>query len=379
MLVANALGSGANEASAGLAAQIAEFFTFLIGRVPSWIAGFVVFVLSIFVAKMAKSSVESKISDQVDEEHQGVLILAGRVTYFGTLVLGITIALKIAGIDLTAILAAVAFGVGFALRDLIGNFFAGVLILVGRQFSIGDFIHVGNTSGRVMEIQSRCCIIKAIDGTKVIVPNSKIFTSEVVCTTANPLRRIDIPMYISYDTDIKYATKVTMDFIKKNPKIFKKPAPSVIVKDYGDSTIDMQIRCWVDSRSGWLKLKSDLMHQLWELWQEAGIVVPYNIMHLETEQDTAEYVKEASELSKKRKEQMAEAKAKRDAKKAAELATGAPAVQTTNGLPAAPDVNGQAPLAPASLTPALAAQTVAAENVVPESEYHDLVEIDGQG
>lgn len=364
-LAATRLTAAGDEVKEGLADKIAGFFDYIIGRVPSWIAGFLVFVATIFIAKMAKAAVESRISDQIDEEHQEVLVLAGRVTYFGTLILGITIALKIAGIDLTTILAAVAFGIGFALQDLIMNFISGVMILVSRQFTIGDFIKVGSTIGKVMEIQTRATILKAVDGTKVIVPNSEIFTSQVISFTTNPMRRVTIPLYISYDTDISYATKIALSVLKKHPKIVKKPPPSVIVSDYGDSTIDLSARFWVGSRDGWFKIKSEMMHKMWDEFQAAGIVVPYNIMHVENEQDTAEYVKQANEIAKKRVEEMKEAKLSKAIQEDAAKTGGA---------------NGNGAQAPASNpatangSPTLAAATVPVE---PPGAYTDQEEIDG--
>lgn len=358
----------------GLAGKIAAFFDYVISRVPNWIAGFIVFVLSIFIAKMAKAAVEARISDQVDEEHQEVLVLAGRVTYFGTLALGITVALKIAGIDLTTILAAVAFGIGFALRDLIMNFIAGVLILVSRQFTIGDFIKVGDTIGKVMEIQTRATILKAIDGTKVIVPNAEIFSNQVISFTTNPLRRVIVPLYISYDTDINYAMKVALEILKKNPKILKKPAPSVVIKEYGDSSIDLAARFWVGSRDGWYKIRSEVMQQMWDGFTEAGINVPYNVMHVETSQDTAAESHEAGERTKKKMSEMQLSKAiEEDKNKIAETVNGN---GNGNGK-AGGQVDSQAGGAKniSAATAQAAAETVPVE---PEGAYLDQVEIDGQ-
>ncbi|MBI5413842.1 mechanosensitive ion channel family protein [Candidatus Peregrinibacteria bacterium] len=374
-LAANTLADGGNDVKSGLADKIASFFDFMIGRIPSWIAGFVVFALAIFVSKLAKTAVESRISDQVDEEHQEVLVLAGRVTYFGTLAVGITVALKIAGIDLTTLLAAVAFGIGFALRDLIMNFLAGVMILLGKQFRIGDFIKVGSTFGRVMEIQTRATILKAVDGTKVIVPNSEIFTKQVVSTTANPLRRVDIPVYVSYDTDISYATKIVIGYLKRQAFVFKKPSPTVIVKDYGDSTLDLAARCWVESGT-WFKNRNKLMQGVWEQLNKAGIYVPYNIVHVEKNQDTAADIKEYEEITKQRKEKMAAAKAKKEAAKAA---LAAQPVQPNGNLEqqavALPtDPLTQAPVPATAITSALAEVTVE-----PEGAYQDLSQIDSQG
>lgn len=366
MLAARALAASpgaADEAKNGLAEKIAGFFDFIIGQVPSWIAGFVVFILTIFVAKLAKNAVESRISDQIDEEHQEVLVLSGRITFFGIMALGVTVALKIAGIDLTTILAAVAFGIGFALRDLISNFIAGVMILVSRQFKIGDFLKIGSTMGCVMEIQTRATILKSIDGTKVIVPNSKIFSNIVISTTTNPLRRIEIPVYVSYDTDIKFAMKVAMQVLKTYPKIQKKPAPSVLMKDLGDSSIDLAARFWVGSRDGWLKIKSDVMHKMFEALNEAGIKVPYNMVHVENSQDTAEEDLKAMEKTKKKLSEL-------------EMEN---AVQQKNGSP--PIETGVVAPGNQSL-PALVAPMPLATTQVPtqtEGELQDLMEIDGQG
>lgn len=366
VVLAKTVNAAGEETTSGLAGKIADFFDFIINQIPSWIAGFLVFVITIFVAKLAKAAVESRISDQVDEEHQEILVLAGRVTYFGTLVLGITIALKIAGIDLTTILAAVAFGIGFALRDLIMNFLSGVFILVGRQFTIGDFIKVGNTLGKVMEIQTRATILKAIDGTKVIVPNADIFTKQVVSYTTNPMRRVAVPLYVSYDTDLNYATKIALDVLKKHPKIMKKPAPSVLIQNYGDSTIDLSARFWVGTRDGWVKIKSDIMRQMLEAFTAAGIDVPYSITHIETSQDTAQYLKEADETAKKHMEELGLSKAlEADAKQTA----AAPAVPNEN---TAPQNNSAQPAQPQQL----AAETVPVE---PPATYADLDDIDQQG
>lgn len=356
-----------DQVRSGLSDKIAGFFDFVIGQVPSWIAGFIVFVATIFIAKIAKAAVEAKISDQIDEEHQEVLILAGRVTYFGILTIGVTVALKIAGIDLTTILAAIAFGIGFALRDLISNFLAGVFILISRQFTIGDFIKVGATIGKVMEIQTRATILKAFDGTKVIVPNSEIFTKQVVSFTTNPLRRVVIPLYISYEADIKYAMQIALRVLKKHPKILKKPAPSVIMKNYGDSTLDLEARFWVGSRDGWIKIKSAVMHKLWESFNNAGIIVPYNVMHIETNQDTASEWKAAEEVAKKKMEEM---KAKKTPAVIAQTGV------TTNGqkeqtLAVMPGIPATPQLAPEPLT-----QTVPTE---PPGAYQELEEIDENG
>lgn len=359
LLAVDTLTNGGGDVKGGLANKVAGFFDYLIGQVPNWIAGLLLFIATIAFAKIAKSAVESRLSDRIDEEHQEVLVLSGRVTYFGILAVGITVALKIAGIDLTTILAAVAFGIGFAMRDLIMNFLAGVIILLNRQFTIGDFIQVGSTKGRVMEIQTRATILKTFDGLKVIVPNAEIFSKQVTSFTTNPVRRIVIPLYVSYDSDISYAIKIALEVIKKHPKVLKKPAPNVILAEYGDSMLTLSSRFWVGSRDGLVKIKSELMHKLWVAFNEAGIEVPYNILHVETNQDTAAYSKEAQARAQKNK---AETKSEPVVQESP-----APAVVSANG--AAPSPNGTSTLVAA----------VAPVPVQTDGEVQDLSEIDAMG
>ncbi|PJC36863.1 hypothetical protein CO046_03445 [Candidatus Peregrinibacteria bacterium CG_4_9_14_0_2_um_filter_53_11] len=346
-LAASTLTTSAGEdVKQGLTDKVASFIDFVIGQVPGWIAGFIAFILTIGLAKMAKAAVEARISDKVDEEHQEILILAGRVTYFGVMVVGITVALKIAGIDLTTILAAVAFGVGFALQDLIMNFLAGVMILVSRQFAIGDFIRVNGTLGKVVEIQTRATILKAIDGTKVIVPNAVIFRNQVTSLTTNPTRRITVPLYVSYDTDITYATKIALDVLRQHPKILKKPTPSIITVGYGDSCIEMAARFWVGSRNGWFKVRSEITQQMLEAFNAAGIVIPYNVIHLETSQDTKQEWSEAAKIQQRRIEDMQASEA---------IAASAPAMMAP-----APQLT----LQPVPVSPELALQPAEAQVLV---------------
>ncbi len=376
-----------DDASNGLADKIASFFDYIISQVPSWIAGLVLFVLAFVVAKIAKTAVESRISDKIDEEHQEVLVLAGRVSYFGTLVVGITIALKVAGIDLTTILAAVAFGIGFALQDLIMNFLSGVLLLLNRQFTIGDFIRVGSTYGKVVEIQTRATIIKAIDGTKVIVPNATIFRSQVISYTTNPTRRVVVPFSVSYDTEIKYAMKVVMKLMKAQAKILKKPMPTIIITGFGDSSIDFEVRFWVGSRDGWFKIKTVMMHKVYDALVDAGIDIPFNVVHLETAIDTKADKEENAKIREARKIEMKMSKAI-----AAEATPPTQIHSIADEAPTAADLSTtvatETQVTDTATTavqePQIQIEVPAISDMVPSDSdptgaYEDMTEIDGQG
>ncbi len=267
--------------------QVQGLIDFFIVKIPSFIAAFVVFVLFFFISKAIKGIVENKMAEKF-EEHKEMQILAGRTASATTLILGATIALNIAGIDLTVIIAAAGFGIGFALKDIIINFLAGVFTLAQKQYTIGDFIKVDNTIGKIMEIQARATVLQALDGTRVVVPNSELFTKQVTSFTSNPFRRIEIPVGVEYGTDLHLAVKTCYEAIKNTPGILLQPKPAVLVKEFGDSSINLIIRGWVESHGGWLKIKSDLAIQIKIEFDKVGIGIPFPIRTIVYDKDAQE-------------------------------------------------------------------------------------------
>jgi small conductance mechanosensitive channel len=287
MLTAYAVTADAEELASGTIFELAKLLELVITKIPLWIAGAVVVVLSVLVAKLAKSIVKNKLEEKgVGEEHKELQILGGRIAYSSVLILGITVGLKIAGIDLTTILAAVAFGIGFALKDLIMNFLAGIMLLVSHHFVIGDFISVGGTIGKVVEIQSRVTVLKAIDGTKVIVPNAQMFKKQVTSFTSNPFRKITLEVGVDYRHKLENVIKICMDSVKHTKGVLLEPKPSVVVAGFGDSAINIKIKAWVSSTGGWIKIKSDLARNVKSSFEKHGITIPWPIRTIAQDKDS---------------------------------------------------------------------------------------------
>jgi small-conductance mechanosensitive channel len=278
--------TNATQVTSETASKLAQLFELMITRIPLWIAAFILFIASIIVAKIARKIVENKLAEKgIEEEHKEIQILGGRMTYAILLTLGITISLKVAGIDLTTIIAAGAFGIGFALKDMIMNFLAGIMILVGRHFTIGDFINVGGTIGKVMEIQSRVTILQAIDGTKVIVPNADLFRKQVISFTSNPFRKIEVEVGADYRSNLENVVEVCMKAVKRTKGILVEPKPAVIVSEWGDSEVVIKVKAWVESKSGWLKIKSALMINLMKAYNEYNIDIPWPMSQIVYDKD----------------------------------------------------------------------------------------------
>ncbi len=278
--------NAAEKVTGETASELANLIELILGKIPLWIAAFILIIVSVIGAKVARRIVENKMAEKgIEEEHKEIQILGGRMTYTIILTLGITMSLKMAGIDLTTIIAAVAFGVGFALKDLIMNFLAGVMILVGRHFTIGDFIKVGSTIGRVTEIQSRVTVLQAIDGTKVIVPNAEIFRSQVTSLTSNPFRRIEVETSVDYRGNLENAIRVCMKAVKMTHGILAQPKPAVLVSEFGDSDVLIKVRGWVESRGPWLKIKSQLLVNLKKAYEEYNVEFPWPMTQIVYDKD----------------------------------------------------------------------------------------------
>lgn len=300
--VANAANVSGQEIAGETASELASLIQIILTKIPLWIAAFIVIFLAVIVAKIARSMVVSKIADKIEEEHQEIEILGGRITYVTVLTIGITVGLKIAGIDLTSIIAAAAFGVGFALKDLIMNFLAGMMILISRHFTIGDFINIGGTLGKVIEIQSRVTVLQAIDGTKVIVPNADLFKKKVISYTSNPFRRVDIVFGVDYRSNLENVIRVVKSVLKDTKGVLVEPKPAVVVDGFADSAIHIKVKAWVESRGGWVKVKSRLLLNLKNKLDEYGINIPLPMRTVVYDKDIAKAEKMMEELSEPKPE-----------------------------------------------------------------------------
>jgi len=278
--IATAQSLNKNEIASETEGELSQFMNFIIIKIPSFIAAFILAVLFYFLARALKKIVEDKIATNA-EENTELQILGGRAAYTVTLIIGLTVALQIAGIDLTTIIAAAGFGIGFALKDIITNFLAGVMILAQRQFSIGDYINVNDTIGKIIEIQTRATIMQALDGTKVVVPNSDLFNKQVISYTSNPFRRIEVPVGVEYSTDLKTAVETCLKAVQVTEGILLDPKPAVLVDEFADSSINLIVRAWVESRSPWLQIKSNLAVNIKKAFDHVDINIPFPIRTVE--------------------------------------------------------------------------------------------------
>lgn len=286
LALAQVTSNTANEIGSQTTSQFTVLVANFIAAIPLWIAAIVIGFVTYLAAIGVRKAIEVKMAAQgMEEEHKEIQIVASRSAYFVVLTLGITISLSIVGIDLKPIVAAGAFGLGFALQDIIMNTISGVIILLSKHFTIGDVIVVGGVVGRIEEIQTRATIIKDFDGQKVIIPNSSLFKNIVTSKTSNPFRKLSFLMGVGYWENLKEVVELTLAVVNAIPGVLKKPKASVMFTGWGDSSIDFKIKVWIDSKGGKLvKVKNRVIMDLSKAYEEAGIDIPFPIQTIEMAQ-----------------------------------------------------------------------------------------------
>lgn len=262
-----------------------NILAFVLQSLPLWITAIIVFVVSLGIGLMVKNIVESRLAAKVENEHQEVMIIAGRVAFVGVAVIGTTISLAIAGINITTLLAAIGFGISFGLQDTISNFVAGLAILASRPFTIGDWIKVNGTKGKVVEIRTRATYLTTYDGLRLIVPNAELYKSQVLSYTSNPMRRLKVPVYCRYGVSVQDVIKICIKEVKQDARIFLEPKANVVITDLADSYISLEVRFWVDSKSLWRRIESKIFIGIQNKLEDAGFDAPYAVTSLSFEKD----------------------------------------------------------------------------------------------
>ena len=164
------------------------------------------------------------------KQEVSIVSFIGNLCYFAILAFAVLAALAKFGIQtasFVAVLGAAGFAVGFALQGSLGNFAAGVLILVLRPFKVGDYIDSAGVSGTVKQIELFTTVLATPDNVKIMVPNGKIFGDIIKNVSAYDTRRIDLVVGIGYASSIQKAIEVVMNVIKEDARILPDPAPQV--------------------------------------------------------------------------------------------------------------------------------------------------------
>jgi potassium efflux system protein len=201
-------------------------------------------------------------------------------TQYAVVLIGILIALRILGIDLTtfAIFAgALGVGVGLGLQNIANNFISGILLLIERPLRTGDYVTIGSNEGQVTRIGIRSLTVKTADNQEIIIPNANVISHEFTnWTYSDSVVRMKLEVGISYENDPGEACKIIEEVLADDPKVLESPLPRVWLKEYGESSVNILIHYFIDMRKciTW-ESKSAVLFGIWERFRKAGIQIPY--------------------------------------------------------------------------------------------------------
>ena len=244
--------------------SISFVFALLIFFIGKWISKSVVKILGKALRKVGG----------VDET---LVKFLENIVYYALLTVVIIAALNKLGIATTsflAILGAAGLAVGLALKDSLGNFASGVMIVLFKPFKAGDSVVAGGVSGTVTEVTIFNTVFLTADNQKIIVPNSSITSGSITNVNANNTRRVDIVVAISYEDNIKNAKDVLTNIINSNPKVLKDKGFGISVTDLAETSVKLGVNVWAKS-SDYGSLKAELLEEIKTKFDEVGITIPY--------------------------------------------------------------------------------------------------------
>lgn len=252
-------------------------------------AAIAIYIVGRYISKIIVKSV-TKIMERANVE-LSLREFVGNILNVAFLVVIIIAALEQLGVNTTsvvAIFAAAGLAVGLALKDSLSNFAAGVMLILFKPFKVGDVVTTAGITGKVVSIKIFSTVLRTGDNQEITIPNAHVYGGTITNITACDTRRIDLVIGIGYGDDIKKAKTLVEDIINNDPAILKDPAPTIMVLELGESSIDLAVRPWVKTADYWA-VRSDLLQSIKENFDAEGISIPFpqRDLHIIQESDMA--------------------------------------------------------------------------------------------
>ena len=249
-----------------------------IRNVPNIVIAILVFILFIYIARFMGRVIRKALKNRGRENFGEIL---GSFSKWVFLIIGVMLSVTILSpnlspADLIASLGVSSVAIGFAFKDILQNWLAGILILMRRPFEIGDQIVVNGFEGTVERIETRATIIRQYNGKRIVVPNSEIYTNSVKVITANDLIRSQYDIGVGYDQDREKAISILKETIEKTEGVTQEKPVDVLPWDQADSWLTVRVRWWTNSdRSDVVKTFSRVINNTQNAMDEAGIDLPF--------------------------------------------------------------------------------------------------------
>lgn len=210
---------------------------------------------------------------------RGVPYAITTTSHYLILLLGFLLAMAAAGIDMTrfTILAgAFSVGLGFGLQNIVNNFVSGLILLFERPVKLGDFVQIGELSGRVERIGIRASVVRTLTSAEVIVPNSKLISDSVTNWTLSSRQRgIEIPVAVGCESDPLKVQRLLLEVARSHPQVSSEPPPAANLVEFGADTLNFELLAYTDVYEQWIQTRSELMMAILLKFSQEGISMPF--------------------------------------------------------------------------------------------------------
>ena len=246
------------------------------GYAFSLIMAIVIFLVGKWLAKKI-TTLLTTVLRKVKGMDETLIRFLVNIVYYILMIVVLLTSLSELGVETTsflAILGAAGLAIGLALKDSLGNFASGVMIILFKPFKVGDVVSAAGVTGTVNEVGIFNSIFTTPDNQKIIIPNGAITSGSITNINANPTRRVDVVVGIGYDDDIKKAKEVLHSIVSSHEKVLVDNGITVAVSELADSSVNFVVRAWVNTPDYWA-VKFDLTENVKLTFDKEGISIPY--------------------------------------------------------------------------------------------------------
>lgn len=241
--------------------------------------GMITLVVVLWGANLLSRITERKLNNSTNLT-PSLRVLFAKAVRIALITFAVLIGLNTLGIDLTSLAVlsgAIGVGLGFGLQKVVSNFISGIILLLDRSIKPGDVIAIEETYGWVNKLSARHVSVITRDGKEHLIPNELLITEKVENWSFSDKNiRLKIPVGISYNNDPREALRLMLEAADITERVLKYPKPNALMIGFGDSSIDLELRCWIDDPSNGIRnVTSHILLNIWDKFKDNGVEIPF--------------------------------------------------------------------------------------------------------